>query len=331
MLISSDEERRLLEAVVTSPDDDGPRLVLSDALQARGEPFGEYIALEIKVSQAKVNWETWAWNLAGGARGLRETPLHALLDDVLAGTRSANGVDLEIIAHRKRLLELEGQRSQWAAELVPGATEVHWQRGFPTGVTVTARALLDHTERPRSPVSSLLVTDAELFDPALILSLPWASTVRALELQGGTGMGAGSEVKSAGPTQLRQLILTHQVLRVGVLERSAAGLEHLERLRLPATVWGDGDFEALLNAPALRELTVDSLQGEVPISLRWRELLTRPQLQVHFEATKITGERFDTYAAEHATWGSLGAFLRSREPPGGTPTRGPRWGRYRFW
>ncbi|MDP1920944.1 MAG: TIGR02996 domain-containing protein [Myxococcales bacterium] len=34
--------------IVAEPDDDAPRLVLADWLQERGDPFGEFIALQVK-------------------------------------------------------------------------------------------------------------------------------------------------------------------------------------------------------------------------------------------------------------------------------------------
>jgi uncharacterized protein (TIGR02996 family) len=43
---SSRTERDLLHAVRAAPDDDEPRLVLADALAARGSPYGELIALQ---------------------------------------------------------------------------------------------------------------------------------------------------------------------------------------------------------------------------------------------------------------------------------------------
>jgi uncharacterized protein (TIGR02996 family) len=50
-LAPSREERteaELLDAVLADPGDDAPRLVLADALQARGDPRGELIALQIR-------------------------------------------------------------------------------------------------------------------------------------------------------------------------------------------------------------------------------------------------------------------------------------------
>lgn len=36
----------LLQAVLDAPDDDGPRMVVADALQAAGDPRGEFIAIQ---------------------------------------------------------------------------------------------------------------------------------------------------------------------------------------------------------------------------------------------------------------------------------------------
>lgn len=46
-------ERELVEAIVAAWDDDGPRLVYSDWLQSRQDPRGEFIALDVALSQGK--------------------------------------------------------------------------------------------------------------------------------------------------------------------------------------------------------------------------------------------------------------------------------------
>jgi uncharacterized protein (TIGR02996 family) len=48
----SDEEQRLLEAIVEAPDDDAPRLVYADWLQSRGDPRGEFIQLQCQLAAA---------------------------------------------------------------------------------------------------------------------------------------------------------------------------------------------------------------------------------------------------------------------------------------
>lgn len=48
----SDDERRLLDAILESPDDDAPRLVYADWLQSRGDPRGELIQLQCQLASA---------------------------------------------------------------------------------------------------------------------------------------------------------------------------------------------------------------------------------------------------------------------------------------
>ena len=45
----------LWQAVFASPDDDPPRLVLSDSLQEQGDPRGEFIALEVREARGQAS------------------------------------------------------------------------------------------------------------------------------------------------------------------------------------------------------------------------------------------------------------------------------------
>jgi uncharacterized protein (TIGR02996 family) len=53
-------EKELLEAVLTNPRDDAPRLVYADWLSERGDPRGELIALHIKDPARPANLERWS-------------------------------------------------------------------------------------------------------------------------------------------------------------------------------------------------------------------------------------------------------------------------------
>jgi uncharacterized protein (TIGR02996 family) len=44
-------ERDLFAAVYEDPDDDGPRALLADVLQERGDPRGQFIALQLAPNQ----------------------------------------------------------------------------------------------------------------------------------------------------------------------------------------------------------------------------------------------------------------------------------------
>ena len=331
LLITSAEEQHLLDAVLEAPADDGPRLVLADALQARGEPFGEYIALEVKVGQAHVNWETWAWNSAGGARGLRETPLPRLLDEVLAGHRNASGVSLEVIAQRRRLLELETARTQWVDELVPGAKTVVWSRGFPSEAMMAAQTVMTHSSPARSPLHSLQLFDADTIDPVELIAHPWSQRVRSLTIEAMTFTPL-TTTRITPPRTLAMVQLALPFIDADTLTRLGPALGQVEQFELPASKWSDLDFDAVIHhAPALKELTVHGLTAQMPISTRWREVLAKPGLTVHFESTRVTAERFETFLADHPTWASLGAFLLSRQPSVNAPSGASTWRRFRFW
>lgn len=51
MTLAQAEERRLLRRVYEEPGDDGPREVFADALQARGDPRGDFIALQLAAAR----------------------------------------------------------------------------------------------------------------------------------------------------------------------------------------------------------------------------------------------------------------------------------------
>ena len=329
-LLTTDEENKLLRAVLDAPADDGPRLVLADALQSRGEAFGEYIALEVKLAQAAIKWDTWAWNSAGGARGLRETSLVKLLDEVLGGERDSNGVDLDVIRLRRRVHDFHSQLPAWLTELVPGVTEAHWHRGFPTEVTITGASLLAQTRRLRSPVASMEITEGRVTDPLAFVAHQWVRSLRSLHIHSDT-YAITAPIQATGPTDLRELRLDVPTMRPETLMKLEPSFEHLERLVAPACTWFDEDFDALLRAPKLREVTLERGFTDLPMSEIWHDVLEKRQLTVHFETTRVTPERFTEYLNEHSTWAKLEAFLRARQPAVNAPSGGARWGRYRLW
>ncbi len=51
MTLAQAEERRLLRRVYAEPADDGPRQVYADMLQTRGDPRGDFIALQLAAAQ----------------------------------------------------------------------------------------------------------------------------------------------------------------------------------------------------------------------------------------------------------------------------------------
>jgi hypothetical protein len=120
-------------------------------------------------------------------------------------------------------------------------------------------------------------------------------------------------------------------LEADTLARLEPALGHVEQLWVPASTFSDRDFDALLGASALKALTIDALAAESPISTRWRTLVAQPGLTVHFESTRVTAERLETFLADHPTWASLGAFLLARQPAVNAPSGGGSWRRRRFW
>jgi uncharacterized protein (TIGR02996 family) len=55
-----DHGRKLLEAVLADPDDDGPRLALADWLMERDDPRGEFIAVQCRIAAVEAEVEDGA-------------------------------------------------------------------------------------------------------------------------------------------------------------------------------------------------------------------------------------------------------------------------------
>lgn len=98
-----DEERAFLAAIAAAPDDDAPRLMYADWLMERGDPRGEFIRYQV----------TAAGLPAGDPRRKQLT-------------RAADAIFLP-------------HREEWQAALRElGASEVKWERGFPSTIDIAA-------------------------------------------------------------------------------------------------------------------------------------------------------------------------------------------------
>lgn len=100
-------EADLLAAIRAAPDDDGPRLVLADLLQDRGDPRGELIAVQCALARLAAN-----------------APERA-----------------ELAKRESELMRL--YRAGWLAQLGLETKEAEWRRGFVEVVHVTPRRLAE--------------------------------------------------------------------------------------------------------------------------------------------------------------------------------------------
>jgi uncharacterized protein (TIGR02996 family) len=230
-------EHELLLRIIEAPEDDQLRLVLADALNARGDPLGEMITLQ------------------------------CALEGIRSGTRSG---DHRALKRREREL-LAFHRAEWHQQAAPFARELEFRRGLPEVLHTSAAALLeDGGLTVLAPIRALELTNTGGIAMGPLVALPLLSRVSALTLQ--TLVGAEDSALPPLPRNIRRLKLV--VERLEVIESAwRAGwlddVEHLELsvLRLDPTVLDR------LHSPHLRTLV---LVGALANSeQRWVPALTR--------------------------------------------------------
>lgn len=142
-----DDPTQLLEAVLESPESDEPRQVYADVLQERGDPRGEFIAVQMELARV----------------------------DLQEPRR------LELQAREVSLLSQHGPR--WLGTLSTNAVTVSFARGFIDALTVLDVSTLFETDDTlrQEPVRQLVFTTRNRLDVARVLTLPWLSRLRALE------------------------------------------------------------------------------------------------------------------------------------------------------
>lgn len=186
--------------ILVSPEDDRPREQLANALIARGDPRGEFIALQLEVARIRRSADVSAARWGGAFR--RATQL------------------------------LEEHRASWLPPLPPWATDPYFRRGFVEGVTVDAERFLRDAPilyavapirrlavRGAGPIAEQLFTQ-EALDRLISLNLrenglgdagtialaasPHAARLRWLDLEANDIGAAGLDAVLASP-YLRQL------------------------------------------------------------------------------------------------------------------------------
>jgi uncharacterized protein (TIGR02996 family) len=234
--------RRLLDGVLAQPGADGPRLVLADWLAERGDPRGEFIALQCASAERR----------------------------------------LDKSGHERMLALQDRFWRPWSAPARWAARRWCFVRGFISSVTclgLPGRAEWEglHRLEPVQDVEILLVGDV---DCSALSWLPGATT-RSLTLEGPVG-DAGIAALCASPhlDALRELTVREAGLTDGAAEALAgAPLRRLRQLDLRSNSVGDGGVEALLASPHLGELrrlgvNRDCLSRRVlrSVEARWRDM-----------------------------------------------------------
>jgi len=212
-------EDELVAAIVAAPDDDAPRLVLADWLSERGDPRGEQIAVEIALARA-----------TPGERAPlveRATTLRAQLGDP----------------------QLDGIRVAFRRE-----------RGMIDHATLHIDALLAREQElfAVAPVlRSIEVTHVDERSVAALLSRPWFSRLRSLELSWYVPDAAAVAVaRSPVARGLARLSIHHTALSAATFAALGAS-EHLAALHeLDVSLSGETDacIAALLGPGALSAL-----------------------------------------------------------------------------
>jgi uncharacterized protein (TIGR02996 family) len=237
-----DRGRRLLDGVLAQPEEDGPRLVLADWLAERGDPRGEFIALQC----------------------------------------ASAGYRLDKAGHERMLALQDQFWRPWSAPARWVARRWYFVCGFIHSVTCLrppGRAEWEGLHR-LEPVQDVQLRLAGPADCSELSWLPQPTT-RTLALDGPVGdVGVVALAGSPHLAALRQLSATSADLTdAAAVALAGAPLRRLEQLDLRFNRIGDEGIEALLASPhlgELRRLGVDraSLSRRVRTSVdaRWRNV-----------------------------------------------------------
>lgn len=247
----------LLEAILSTPDDDAPRLMYADWLTERGDPRGEFIALQCARARGRVSPEArrreaellqqhrpvFLGRFANRVTlsGLRfdrgflaratlrqplpRDPLCRLLEDVEFGRHSAVDGPLDRLhTAREVALEVLGELMAHAPRLERASTQL-WTRGPEWTVT---RELLARLPRPLRQLSLRLSREGEPLGFVLreAFSLSPLRALESLELTFHRGLPTPQSL-AAAPGTLTHLTVHLLQPRITVeLDRAAEGWSH---------------------------------------------------------------------------------------------------------
>lgn len=193
-------DAELLRACIRNPDADPPRMAYANALSARGDPQGEFMALQLRAAAAEKS----------GLPGALWRPL------------SSEAHELE---------RMHGP--SWAASICPPCVQPVFVRGLVEHVTVSARDFLDCAPRlfERAPIRHLDLTDVVGLAEDLFAS-PHLSTIRSLRIDR-CGLRDREVMMLAGSPHLADLrwldLMRNEVGHEGA--RALAASPHLPSLR----------------------------------------------------------------------------------------------------
>lgn len=204
---AEDPSAPLVRAVLAAPDDDAPRRALAAHWRRAGEPRGELIELELRLTE-----------------------------------RLSRHLRLNLLARRRELLEAHAARF-WPWKL---AAHRH-RKGFLSAISIEAGQLATAAKVfAAEPVTELTVTELDEDSAAELAKAPWLSRVAHLIVRGPLGDdGLAALVKSKHLAGLTALNLSSNELSGEGLAALGKQLPALRRLVLTNNPIGDEGLAAL--------------------------------------------------------------------------------------
>lgn len=213
-------DRSLLDAVLQNPLDDGPRLVLSDALQERGDPRGLFIAAQCRLQERGL----------GPSERARFTREAAHLLDAHRAEWAGSAAGFEYTMRRGFIDQLEAQ----AADLV-------------------AKAAIFADE----PITRLALTRASKDHVVALASAGAFARVSRLTIRGGIGDDGAEALAQAlakRSSPVGTLNLSGNNIGPAGMTALAGALIGCQALALTSNPLGDEGAEAIAKAKALGSL-----------------------------------------------------------------------------
>ncbi|MBA2544009.1 MAG: TIGR02996 domain-containing protein, partial [Deltaproteobacteria bacterium] len=195
---SVSDDQRLLAAIIESPDDDAPRLVYADWLQAQGDPLGELIQLQCRLAASPDDERRRAIKIA-------ENKLFAAHGaSWIAPVRDTLPAASELMPHKLEFVRGFIDEAQLTLGCVPHF-EALWAKA-----PLIRRLRLSPNTFYQTPIKQ----------PKLdgLLAAPQFARLDALDLQLGGAGNAAARVLAAAPTlaNLRELCLHLSVWGEGI-------------------------------------------------------------------------------------------------------------------
>ncbi|MBL8938464.1 MAG: TIGR02996 domain-containing protein [Archangium sp.] len=227
--------KALLDGVLAAPDDDAPRLVLSDWLAERGDPLGEFIQVQCALVRGR---------FGAGGKWVRSAKSTLPFE-----TRE------QLEAREQELLKLYEKR--WVAPIRGAIRQWGFRRGFVNDVIadLSKFAAAAGTTLARTPLEKAKLTGLQREQLAGIVKAPAHPTVDFIDLAANRIDDRVAELMSA-PLLSKVTKLNLEMNPLGRECLSALSTHRsLKRLLFSRLEVGDDDFMQLTRAPFWKSLT----------------------------------------------------------------------------